>query len=59
MIVCVCNALRESQVRNAARAGLGCAKSAYASLGCKPQCGQCLPFARQLIREERSATHVA
>ena len=56
MIVCVCNALRESQVRQAARSGLGCPKQAYASLGCRPQCGQCLPFARQLIREETSAS---
>jgi len=52
VIVCVCNALRESQVRHAARGGAGCAKSAYARLGCKPQCGQCLLFARDVVREE-------
>lgn len=55
MIVCVCNALRESQVRSAARGTVGCAKAAYAQLGCKPQCGQCLPFAQQLVREERAS----
>ncbi|HPU16939.1 MAG TPA: (2Fe-2S)-binding protein [Polymorphobacter sp.] len=52
MIVCVCNALGEAQVREAARAGSKRPACAYARLGCKPVCGQCLPFARQVIREE-------
>ncbi|MBZ6377043.1 (2Fe-2S)-binding protein [Pacificimonas flava] len=54
MVVCSCNALRERDVRTAARSGAACAKSAYAALGCRPQCGQCLPFARDLIRAERT-----
>ena len=52
MIVCSCNALRESQVREVARGGVRCEREAYQRLGCRPQCGQCLPFARQLVREE-------
>ena len=50
MIICVCNALRECDVREAARvAGKSCPKAAYAQLGCKPKCGQCLPFAREVL----------
>ena len=52
MIVCVCNALGEAQVREAVRAGSKRPACAYARLGCKPVCGQCLPFARQVIRDE-------
>ncbi len=54
MIVCVCNAIRESEVRAAARAGATCPTSAYRSCGCKPRCGQCFPFARQVIETERA-----
>ncbi|HEY5721355.1 MAG TPA: (2Fe-2S)-binding protein [Allosphingosinicella sp.] len=52
MIVCVCNALRERDVRAAARGGASCPSSAYAALGRRPRCGQCFPFARQLIAAE-------
>lgn len=55
MVVCICNALRENQVRDAARAGCRDPFSAYASLGCRPRCGQCVPFARELIASESAA----
>ena len=55
MIVCVCNAIREKDVRAAARDGAACPVSAYARFGRKPRCGQCLPFARQLISEAAAA----
>ena len=55
MIVCVCNALRENQVRDAARALRNdCPVAAYAQLGCKPKCGQCLPFAREVTARAAS-----
>ena len=53
MVVCVCNSIRERQVREAARSGCADPLRAYASLGCRPRCGQCLPFARAVIAEER------
>jgi bacterioferritin-associated ferredoxin len=54
MIVCVCNALKETQVRDAARATRSdCPITAYAALGCKPKCGQCLPFAREVVASAR------
>jgi len=55
MVVCICNAIRESDVREAARKGAGCPRSAYESLGRRPRCGQCLPFARMIIEEEVEA----
>jgi bacterioferritin-associated ferredoxin len=52
MIVCVCNAIRESDLRAAARAGASCPSSAYRTQGKKPRCGQCVSFARQIIAAE-------
>lgn len=52
MIVCSCNALRERQVREIARSGARTEREAYARLGCKAQCGRCLPYARELVRQE-------
>ena len=54
MIVCFCNALKETQVRAAARGGAGHPEEAYARLGCKPRCGQCIPFAREVMADEAS-----
>ncbi len=54
MVVCVCNALREKDVREAARNGAHSPARAYRSLGCAVKCGQCIPFARDLIGRERA-----
>jgi bacterioferritin-associated ferredoxin len=54
MIVCVCNAIRENDVRKAAQGGASCPSSAYACLGRRAKCGQCFPFARQIIAAERA-----
>jgi bacterioferritin-associated ferredoxin len=54
MVVCICNAIRERDVRQAARSGASCPSSAYRSLGCRAQCGQCFSFARKIIAAERA-----
>ena len=54
MIVCVCNAIREDELRAVARQGAPCPRTAYRSLGCQPQCGTCLPCAREVIDDERA-----
>jgi bacterioferritin-associated ferredoxin len=54
MIVCVCNAIDEDELRTAARAGAPGPRSAYANLGCEPQCGACLCYAREIIEAERA-----
>ncbi len=55
MVVCICNAIREQDVREAARGGARSACQAYRALGRQPKCGQCVPFARSIIDEERAA----
>ncbi len=55
MVVCVCNAIRERDVRQAARDGATSACAAYRALGRQPKCGQCVPFARAIIDQERVA----
>jgi len=55
MIVCVCNAIRESDVRQAALEGASCPSSAYGRFGRKPRCGQCFSFARQVIAAAQAA----
>ena len=54
MIVCVCNAITEAEVRDAARGGAASPEAAYARLGCEPHCGCCLSYAQQLIDQERA-----
>ena len=55
MIVCVCNAITEAEVRNCARAGARSPEQAYARLGCEPQCGCCLAYAQEILDEEAPA----
>lgn len=55
MIICSCNILKDSQIREAARNGAQTEREAYASLGCKPQCEQCLPFAQEIVETELQA----
>ena len=54
MYVCVCNAIRDSELRHAARRTDGDAEAVYASLGCEPQCCMCLEEADEIILAERA-----
>lgn len=53
MILCVCNAITEKEVRDLARAGARTPEQAYEALGHEPACGSCLSYAQQLIDESR------
>lgn len=55
MYICVCNAIRECELRAGARRVPGDADAVYASLGKTPQCGQCLDEAAHILIEEREA----
>lgn len=59
MYVCICNAIRETDLRSAARARPGCAESLYASLGRTPKCRQCLDDAADIMRDERATLCLA
>lgn len=54
MYVCICNAIREADLRAAALTSGGNAQATYATLGKRPNCGQCLREAGQIIAQERA-----
>ena len=54
MYICICNAIRESELRAVARRTSGCAETAYAALGKRPNCGGCLCDAEDVLADERS-----
>jgi bacterioferritin-associated ferredoxin len=54
MYVCVCNAIRECDFRNAAHRVDGDAEAVYEALGKRPQCGSCLEDADMILAEERA-----
>ena len=58
MYTCICNAIRECDVRRAARLVAGDAEAVYAALGKRPNCGQCLDEAEEVIFEERETALV-
>jgi bacterioferritin-associated ferredoxin len=55
MYICICNAIRENDLRKAALACEGDAEATYACLGKRPNCGQCLVDAQKIIDAERAA----
>ena len=51
MYVCLCNGLTDRDLRTH-KAGDGCSVAmVYRSLGAKPQCGSCVPFVRDMLRQ--------
>lgn len=51
MYVCLCNALTDRDVRQHI-GGAACSVSmVYRACGCAPQCGKCVPFVLQMLRE--------
>lgn len=53
MIVCVCNNIRETELREAAKTGCRTACQSYKALGHRAKCGQCIRFARSILNEAR------
>ena len=53
MYVCICNAIRECDLRKAARCHGGSAEAVYEALGKRPNCRQCLDDAHDIMVEER------
>ena len=56
MYVCSCNALRESEIREATREmpANASAEEVYESLGALPDCGTCLIYAQHVMDLERA-----
>jgi len=55
MIVCICNNIREGELRAAAKDGCRSACQTYRALGHRAKCGQCIRTARSIIGEARNA----
>ena len=56
MYICLCNALTDRQVKQAATAvGTTKPSSVYAACGCRAQCGQCVKALLDLLRGEDCA----
>lgn len=53
MYICVCNAIRECELRRLALNSSGDAPSVYAQLGKRPNCGQCLEEAEDILFQAR------
>ena len=51
MYVCLCNALTDHQVRDAARAGASRPSEVYEACGCSVQCGTCSRTVRRVLDE--------
>lgn len=58
MYICICNAIRDTELRDAARKCAGDVDCVYACLGVQPQCGQCLDEATAILIEERQVAMV-
>jgi bacterioferritin-associated ferredoxin len=53
--ICLCNALTDTQVREAASSGAMRVRDVYAGCGCQAQCGRCTATVLSILREERAA----
>lgn len=59
MFICICNAIRETDLRATARRCGGGVDAVYEALGHQPQCGQCLDDAAAILIEERAREMVS
>ena len=51
MYVCLCNAITDRDFRTQIECDGSTVSAVYRGLGKKPQCGKCVPFVRQLLRQ--------
>jgi bacterioferritin-associated ferredoxin len=57
MYVCVCMAVTERQIHQAAQGGARTLKDLRRELGVSGECGQCAEQARRCLREANERTH--
>ena len=59
MYVCVCNAITDKQIREAAETGVRDLWGLQAKLGVASNCGSCKETASEILREHRAAVRQA
>lgn len=55
MYVCLCNGLSDRDLRPHTTGATYTVSMVYQACGCRPQCGKCVPFVRQMLREGSKA----
>lgn len=53
MLVCICNAITEDELRGIARQGIRDPEAAFAALGKRPNCRTCLDHADDILFAEQ------
>ena len=53
MYICVCNAIKERDIKRALESGVQTVSGIYRFLNRSPQCGTCAPFILKLMRSHR------
>lgn len=59
MYVCVCMAVTDHQIREAARGGARTLKDLQRDLGLASECGQCASYARQCLKDAHESLRQA
>ena len=59
MYVCICHGFTEKKVKQALDKGVCTAAGFFNCMGCRPQCGKCVPYVRQMAAEHRAANACA
>ena len=58
MFVCICNALREKDLRSTIESqSIRNVSEAYRSMGCSPKCGKCARDVANLIGDDANENH--
>lgn len=57
MYVCICNALKDRELADAARNDARSVADVFRRCGRRPQCGKCLPDVAQMIEDARTMEH--
>jgi bacterioferritin-associated ferredoxin len=55
MYVCLCNALTDRDLHPHTAGGDCSVSMVYRACGCQPQCGKCVPFVREMLRQGAEA----
>jgi bacterioferritin-associated ferredoxin len=58
MYICICNAIKEADLREIARCEQGTAEDLYRKLGREPMCFQCIEEAESVVEDARAAARV-
>ena len=59
MYICLCNSLKEKEMRKAVDDGACCISQLYKALGCKPECGKCVGYVRENLLNQIPAAELS